>query len=66
MSETEHDAEVANAQSLVNEIWERLEVISHERAMIGGLLDDLAVYLPRQVRHAALNPNHRNDGFIRA
>ena len=51
-----------NAAELLSDLRLRLEVIEHEADLIGGLLDDLAVYLPK----ALLNPDHRNDGFIRA
>lgn len=54
-----------NAKQLVAELRMRLEVIEHEAGQIGGLLDDLNVYLPQVEVAVALNPNHRNDGFIR-
>lgn len=46
MAESEHDVAVHNAAQLVEDIVARLEIISHERKQILGLLDDLAVYLP--------------------
>lgn len=36
-----------NAQQIVTEIEQRLETIEHESGLIGGLLSDLAIYLPK-------------------
>lgn len=39
--------DASNARQLTTEIKERLEAIEHEIGQIGGLLEDLAVYLPK-------------------
>lgn len=43
----EGSVEASNAKGLADEIKSRLEAIEHEVGQIGGLLEDLAVYLPK-------------------